>query len=59
MGLAELEAVWDYLPAAEAVAYAWMDPGPRHGTWHRTAREEVAYRTDRIRPWGRAVGRDR
>lgn len=44
MGLRELEERWDDLPAAEAVARAWMDPGPRrtHGTWHPTAKEEVA-----------------
>lgn len=101
MGLEELEAVWDHLPAAEACARAWMVPGPahKHGTWHHSAREEIAYlmpllaraldrllveledtlpskdwrlwewpdgvdprdtvRTDRIRPWGRAVGRGR
>lgn len=43
MGLRELEERWDDLPAAEAVARAWQDPGPRrkHGTWHPTARDEV------------------
>jgi hypothetical protein len=43
--LDELMGVWDHLPPIEAVARAWMDPGPRHiyGTWHRSAREEIAY----------------
>lgn len=41
MGLRELEEVWDGLPAAEAVARAWRDPGPRHGSWHKHARRDV------------------
>lgn len=32
---------WDKLPAADAVARAWQDPGPRHGTWHASARREI------------------
>jgi hypothetical protein len=42
-GHEERMAIWDHLPAAEAVARAWMDPGPRHGTWHKTARADVEY----------------
>lgn len=34
-------ARWDALPAAEAVARAWRDPGPQAGTWHAKAREDV------------------
>jgi len=43
MGLRELEERWDHLPAAEAVARAWQDPGPVriHGTWHPRAVDEV------------------
>lgn len=41
MGWAELEQVWDHLPAAEAVARAWSDPGPQSGTWHQHARRDV------------------
>jgi hypothetical protein len=41
----ELLTVWDRLPAAEAVARAWMTPGPAHihGTWHQQARADVEY----------------
>lgn len=37
--------MWDHLPAAEAIARAWMDPGAPHrfGTWHRQARVDVEY----------------
>lgn len=41
--LEQLMGVWDGLPAVEAVARAWMQPSPAHGTWHRTARAEVEY----------------
>lgn len=54
MGLAELLAVWDHLPAAEAVARAWADPGPRSGTWHQHARRDVA---DLMPLLGRALDR--
>lgn len=43
MGLDELMAVWDHLPALEAVARAWQEPPGSYGTWHRTARAEVGY----------------
>lgn len=36
-------AVWDHLPAAEAIVRAWLDPGPTAGTWHRLARADVEY----------------
>lgn len=36
-------AMWDHLPAAEAVARAWTDPGPAYGTWHKLARADVEY----------------
>lgn len=41
----ERMAMWDGLPAAEAIARAWMDPGDpsRFGTWHRQARIDVEY----------------
>jgi hypothetical protein len=39
----ELTQVWDHLPAAQAVARAWMQPSPAHGTWHRQARVDVEY----------------
>jgi hypothetical protein len=39
----ELMTRWDKLEAAQAVARAWQDPGPRHGSWHKRAREELAY----------------
>jgi hypothetical protein len=44
-GHEERMAMWDDLPAAEAVARAWQDPGSPHrfGTWHKRAREDVAY----------------
>lgn len=32
---------WDSLPAAEAAARAWLDPGPQAGTWHGAARSEI------------------
>lgn len=54
MGLEELLAVWDHLPAAEAVARAWADPGPRSGTWHQLARRDVA---DRMPLLARALDR--
>jgi len=43
MGLRDLEGQWDFLPAAEAVARAWRDPGnpKKWGTWHRWARRDV------------------
>lgn len=41
--LEQLLTVWDHLPAVEAIARSWMDPSPAHGTWHRAAREEIAY----------------
>jgi hypothetical protein len=34
---------WDKLPAAEAAARAWLDPGPQHGTWHPQAKAEVEF----------------
>ena len=43
MSFAELVEVWDHLPAGEAAARAWVDPGPKHGTWHRQARQEIGY----------------
>lgn len=43
MSYEELVERWDKLDAAQAVARAWQDPGPRHGTWHKTAREQLAY----------------
>lgn len=45
MGLRELEGQWDGLPAAEAVARAWRDPGDpkKWGTWHRWARRDVQH----------------
>jgi hypothetical protein len=43
MGLAELLERWDELPAIEAAARAWLDPGPRAGTWHRAARAEIEF----------------
>jgi hypothetical protein len=42
VSLGELVSVWDHLPAAEAVARAWLDPGPQSGTWHQHARRDVA-----------------
>jgi hypothetical protein len=41
----ERMAMWDQLPAAEAVARAWRDPGnpSKFGTWHRQARVDVEY----------------
>lgn len=42
MSFDDLLAVWDHLPAAEAVARAWLDPGPKSGTWHQHARRDVA-----------------
>jgi hypothetical protein len=42
VSLDDLLAVWDHLPAAEAVARAWLDPGPKSGTWHQHARRDVA-----------------
>lgn len=44
-GHEERMEAWDHLPAAEAVARAWQDPGPRRkfGTWHPRARDEVAF----------------
>lgn len=41
MTLEDLLAVWDGLAAAEAVARAWADPGPKSGTWHVHARRDV------------------
>jgi hypothetical protein len=42
-GHEERMAVWDHLPAAQAVARAWQPPDPRRfGRWHALAREEVA-----------------
>jgi hypothetical protein len=43
MGLEQLEGVWDHLPSLEAVLRAWQEPGPSYGSWHKTARAEVAY----------------
>jgi hypothetical protein len=44
MGFEDLVARFDCYPAAEAVARAWQPIDPRRfGTWHRSAREEVAY----------------
>jgi len=45
VSLDDLLQVWDTLPPVEAVARAWMDPGPKHihGTWHRSARADVEY----------------
>lgn len=37
----DLLQVWDGLAAAEAVARAWADPGPKSGTWHAHARRDV------------------
>jgi hypothetical protein len=34
---------WDKLPAAEAAARAWRDPGPKHGTWHPKAKANVEF----------------
>lgn len=34
---------WDDLPAAEACARAWLDPGPQAGTWHKKAKAEIDY----------------
>jgi hypothetical protein len=42
-GHEERMARWDQLPAAEAAARAWLDPGPQAGTWHRDAREDVEF----------------
>jgi hypothetical protein len=44
MSLRDLGDVWDHLPAIEAVARAWRDPGDpkKWGTWHRWARRDVA-----------------
>lgn len=43
MSFSELEAIWDRLPAVEAVARAWRDPGDpkKWGTWHRWARRDI------------------
>jgi hypothetical protein len=37
----DLERRWDHLPAAEACARAWREPGPESGTWHRQSVEQV------------------
>lgn len=42
-GHEERMAMWDQLPAAEAVARAWQDPGPDFGTWHKQARLDIEY----------------
>lgn len=46
--------MWDHLPAAEAVARAWSDPGPKRGTWHVHARRDVR---DLMPLLGRALDR--
>lgn len=52
--LEQLLGVWDHLPAAEAVARAWADPGPKQGTWHVHARRDVR---DLMPLLGRALDR--
>lgn len=42
MSLEDLLAVFDDLPADEAVARAWRNPSPRAGSWHQLARRDVA-----------------
>lgn len=42
MSFDELMAAFDHLPADEAVARAWRDPGPRAGSWHKMARRDVS-----------------
>lgn len=42
-GHEERMAIWDDLPAAQAVARAWMTPRPAAGTWHQQARVDVEY----------------